>query len=321
MTIGGPPELPDRLRIRVVFRRLRAIRPRHRAVAAGVAFIVLGWACAFVPDVCARYSGYQWLNSRALGLTQDALDRNLKSFLTVSGIKAVVALLEGSSVGVGFELEVGDLVQPAYDYIDFVWKLLLYALLILGFYQLLLETGVLTVGVQILGLGLMFWGVAMIYPTPHLDTRAWARRIVLLGVLLAFVVPVALLATDFVSNRYMDPLKAKYSRRLEETQDKLAVHRAAIYALKDDISIKSPVESINAVRAQATVVLRNVTDTVWESLQVMLFYVIILMLELLIFPLVSAYVLYKFFHFAMGRVITATVLVPPAAPAPESPAA
>lgn len=280
-------------------------------MAAGVVLIFLGWACAFIPDISARYSGYHWLNGHALELTQNALEHNLKSFLTVSGIKAAVALLEGSSIGVGFELEVGDLVQPAYDYIDFVWKLLLYALLILGFYQLLLETGVLTVGIQILGLGLMFWGIAMVYPLSHLDTRAWARRIVLLGVLLAFVVPLALIATDFVSSHYMEPLKARYSQRLDETQDKLGIHRAAIFALKDDISIKSPVESMNALRTQATTLVRNVTETVWESLKIMLFYVIILMLELLIFPLLSAYVLYKFFHFAMGRVITATVTIPP----------
>lgn len=274
--------------------------------------LFLGWACAFLPDIVARYSGYTWLNAQSLDLTHVALEQNLKSFLTVSGIKAVIALLEGSTVGVGFELQVGDLVQPAYDYVDFVWKLLLYALLILGAYQLLLETGVLTAGIQILGFGLMFWGAAMIYPMSHLDTRAWARRIALLGVLVAFVVPLALIATDFVAGHYMDPLKARYAQRLAEMQDKLGIHRAAIYALKDDLSIKSPVESLAALRTQATGLVRNVTDTVWESLKVMLFYVIILMLELLVFPLVSAYVLYKFFHFAVGRAITATVVIPPA---------
>lgn len=297
----------------MVYQRLRGIPARQRAVVAGIVLLFVGWACAFVPDFCAEYTGYQWVNGRALTLTEDALEHNLKSFLTVSGIKAVVALLEGSSIGVGFELEVGDLVQPAYDYIDFVWKLLLYALLILGFYQLLLETGVLTVGIQILGLGLMFWGVAMIYPLRHVDARAWARRIVLLGVLLAFVVPLALIATDFISNHYLEPLKAKYSQQLDETQQKLGIHRAAIFSLKDDISIKSPVESMAALRDQAATLVRNISSTIWESLKVMLFYVIILMLEQLVFPLLSAYVLYKFFHMAMGRVITATVTIPPKA--------
>jgi hypothetical protein len=280
---------------------------------AGVLLLFIGWACAFLPETAARYTGYQWLNSHALDLTQEALDRNLKSFLTVSGIKALVAILEGSSIGVGFEMEVGDLVQPAYDYIDFVWKLLLYALLILGFYQLLLETGILTVGVQILGFGLIVWGAALVHPTPYLDTRAWARRIVLLGLLLAFIVPLALVGTDFITNRYVEPLKGNYAQRMETMQDKLAIHRAAVYSIRSDISLSSPVQSLDTIRTQASTLLRNVTDTVWESLQVMLFYVIILMLELLIFPLVSAYVLYKFFHFALGRVVTATVVLPPSA--------
>ncbi len=305
--------MPEKINIRVRFRRLRQTTPRQRAIAAGVLLLFAGWACAFLPDLAAHYSGYEWLNDHALELTQGALDHNLKSFLTVSGIKALVAILEGSSVGVGFELEVGDLVQPAYDYIDFVWKLLLYALLILGFYQLLLETGILTVGVQILGLGMIVWGAALVYPTHYLDTRAWARRIVLLGLMLAFIVPLALVGTDFITNKYVEPLKVSYAERMESMQDKLAIHRAAIYSLKSDISLSSPVQSLEAIRSQASILLRNVTDTVWESLQVMLFYVIILMLELLIFPLVSAYVLYKFFHFALGRVITATVVLPPTA--------
>jgi hypothetical protein len=277
--------------------------------------LFVGWACAFLPDIVGKWTGYTYLNTQALDLTQDALDRNLKSFLSVSAIKAVVALIEGSTVGMGFQLQVGDLVQPAYDYIDFVWKLLLYSLLILGFYHLLLQTGILTVGIQIIGLGLLFWGAAMLYPLSHLDARAWARRLVLLGVLVAFVVPLALLGTHFVSSRYMAPLKARYAARIDAMQSNLEVHKAAFLNLKEEISITSPADSIDALRARASTLMRNVTTTVWDALQVMLFFVIIQLLELLVFPLLSAYVLYKFLHFALGRVITATIEPPAHAPA------
>ncbi|MBN1828290.1 MAG: hypothetical protein JW884_03980 [Deltaproteobacteria bacterium] len=52
-------------------------------------------------------------------------ERALHGFLILSGIKMVVAVIEGSEVGVGFSLQVGDVSQPAYDYVDIAWRTVL----------------------------------------------------------------------------------------------------------------------------------------------------------------------------------------------------
>ncbi|MCH7549547.1 MAG: hypothetical protein IH969_08455, partial [Candidatus Krumholzibacteriota bacterium] len=70
----------------------------------------------------------------------DTLERDMVTFLLITAVKASLAMIEGSNVGVGFELQVGDIVQPAYDYVDFFWRAFLYAFMVLGFYKLLLET-------------------------------------------------------------------------------------------------------------------------------------------------------------------------------------
>jgi hypothetical protein len=52
----------------------------------------------------------------------DAFQKALTGFVILSGIKSGLAVIEGSEVGVGFNLQVGDVVQPLYDYVDIAWR-------------------------------------------------------------------------------------------------------------------------------------------------------------------------------------------------------
>lgn len=70
----------------------------------------------------------------------DSFDKSLKGFLVLSGIKSGVAVLEGSTVGVGFNLEVGDIVQSIYDYVDVAWRTSLAGCTVLLLMRLTLET-------------------------------------------------------------------------------------------------------------------------------------------------------------------------------------
>lgn len=51
-----------------------------------------------------------------------SFDKSLKGFLILSGIKSGLAIIEGSEIGVGFNLEIGDIVQSVYDYVDIAWR-------------------------------------------------------------------------------------------------------------------------------------------------------------------------------------------------------
>ena len=52
-------------------------------------------------------------------------DSALEGFLVLSAIKSGLAVIEGSEVGIGFNLQVGDLVQSVYDYVNIAWKTVL----------------------------------------------------------------------------------------------------------------------------------------------------------------------------------------------------
>ena len=53
---------------------------------------------------------------------KDSFNKAVNGFLILSGIKSGLAVIEGSEVGIGFNLQLGDVVQSVYDYVDIAWK-------------------------------------------------------------------------------------------------------------------------------------------------------------------------------------------------------
>jgi len=64
---------------------------------------------------------------------QKSFNRSLATFAVLSAVKVGLAILEGTEIGVGFGIQVGDAVQAAYDYVDLAWRtVLLSATILLG---------------------------------------------------------------------------------------------------------------------------------------------------------------------------------------------
>lgn len=70
----------------------------------------------------------------------ESFDQSLRLFAVLSVVKVTLAVVEGSELGVGFGLEVGDLVQSVYDHVDIAWKAVLVAGVLLQCLRFLLET-------------------------------------------------------------------------------------------------------------------------------------------------------------------------------------
>lgn len=73
-------------------------------------------------DHLISWCGIKHLSRANNNYLDDAFDKSLAGFLLLSSIKSGLAVVEGSQVGVGFNLELGDIVQPVYDYVDIAWK-------------------------------------------------------------------------------------------------------------------------------------------------------------------------------------------------------
>ena len=96
-------------------------------------------AAAGMLDKSIGFFGMQRLGNANDAYLQDAFDRSLTGFLVLSGIKSGLAVIEGSEVGIGFNLEIGDIVQSVYDYVDIAWKTALAGGTILLITRLVLE--------------------------------------------------------------------------------------------------------------------------------------------------------------------------------------
>lgn len=284
---------------------------------AAVALVALGLWCIFDSRQFADLTFYTAINDRAMELIDDTLVRDQATFLVITAIKTSLAMIEGSTVGVGFEFQIGDVVQPAYDYVDFFWRAFLYAFMILGFYKLLLETELLLLGISLMGVGFVFLGLSLAGKIPQLDLRLWGRRCLLIGILFAYLAPLSLLMTDVLSDRYTATIKDKHFETIKAFNEELEAASLEFVQLKDEVSILQPSRSLDRITDGMMRVVNRVSETFRLSLFAFLYYVLVILFELLFFPLLSAVFLYKFTLFALDRLLQKPQADAPAPTAPS----
>jgi hypothetical protein len=239
---------------------------KHTSLAANSLLLVLGLFLLLVQGRgVERWTFQEPLSSRAGAEIDQALEKNIVVFAGISAIKAAVALVEGSSVGVGFDLEVGDLVQPAYDYIDFVWRLFLYTILILTFYKQLFDSGILGTGLVLLGAGALLWAAGGFIQPARPRFRLWGAGLIKAGFLIAYGVPAILLLSQWLSERYTDPLKVKTAEKISETRKHFETAKQEFIGLKDRISLMNPIESAENVRDSLMNIVDSVSKAAWRS--------------------------------------------------------
>ena len=152
-----------------------------------------------------------------LAYLEDAFDRSLAGFLVLSGIKSGLAVIEGSEVGIGFNLEIGDIVQAVYDYVDVAWKTALAGGTILLITRLCLEA-VALVDHWCLSAMLVSVGVFLVFLwflSGHHRMIRIARETTVflfaLTLILYIILPISITGASFLSKKITQPM-------IEETQ-------------------------------------------------------------------------------------------------------
>jgi hypothetical protein len=182
--------------------------------------IILGaviLAAAGYADLLVDGVGMGSISDANLAYLDDAFDRSLAGFLILSGIKSGLAIIEGSEVGIGFNLEIGDIVQAVYDYVDVAWKTALAGGTVLLLTRLCLEAVALIdhwcMSVMLLGVGvyLIFrWFLAGCLRTTRIIREA-TLFLVVLTVILYVILPISITGASYLSKRITQPI-------IEETQ-------------------------------------------------------------------------------------------------------
>ncbi len=157
----------------------------------------------------------------------ESFDRSMEGFLVLSAIKGGLAVLEGSEVGVGFNLEVGDIVQSIYDYVDVAWKTSLAGGTILLLIQLTLQTIELFDHWCLFSLlltSLLLFSLSWILPNQKRLNRILKECLLFVSVItvaLYLILPVSIAGAAFLSKQITRPLVEEAQQGFESVQQDL----------------------------------------------------------------------------------------------------
>jgi len=143
---------------------------------------------------------------------EESFNRSLKGFLLLSTIKSGVAVLEGSEVGVGFNLEVGDIVQSIYDYVDVAWRTALAGGTILLLTRIVLQT------IQEIDCWFLFGSLLLCLMAfllvwflpqrekPHRLLKEFMLFLISITVALYLILPISIAGASYLSGKITRPL-------------------------------------------------------------------------------------------------------------------
>lgn len=181
------------------------------------------FAAAFgMVDKSIGFFGMQRVADGNEAYLQAAFDRSLAGFLVLSGIKSGLAVIEGSEVGIGFNLEIGDIVQSIYDYVDIAWKTALAGGTVLLITRLSLEA---IAAVDQWFLALMFLVMAVFlffewFASDYVRLANVFREAMLfllvMSLTLYYILPLGIGAASYVSGKITAPLIRSSQEGFEE---------------------------------------------------------------------------------------------------------
>jgi hypothetical protein len=160
---------------------------------------------------------------------KQSMDKAVSGFLILSGIKTGLAVVEGSEIGIGFNLQVGDIVQSVYDYVDIAWKTALAGGTVILITRLLLQA------VELID----HWFLALTFGFGFLVVLArwifprWVRAnhlmkdatffLAVCAVVFYFIFPFSIAGAAFISQKITGPLIDESQRSFEGIKDEFSV--------------------------------------------------------------------------------------------------
>lgn len=182
------------------------------ALVMGIALAGMVFAATGMMDRALARIGLGELTRANHRYLEESYDRALEGFLVLSAVKSGLAVIEGSEVGIGFNLQVGDLVQSVYDYVDIAWKTVLAGGTILFMTRLALDGVAMTdhfVMVLAFFFLLMLTAGRLFFPDRKgiaRFLRALTASCTFVMVLLYLVLPLAVFGASRLSERITRPL-------------------------------------------------------------------------------------------------------------------
>lgn len=208
-------------------------RPLARAAVLTVLGLSLLLALGGSLERAINGCGLQAVANGNARYLEEALDQSLKTFAVLSSLKVGLAVVEGTEVGVGFGLQIGDVVQAAYDFVDIAWRTVMGAGVILVGTRFLLEAARLVDGWLLaaslagllLSLPLRWWLPRL--SGMHRTLRDASLLLAILAAAFYVVLPLSVSGGGMLSARITAPVLAEAESGLETLRATLFPEEAA----------------------------------------------------------------------------------------------
>lgn len=184
-------------------------------------------ACGYT-DRALSWCGIRYITQENNDYLDDAFNKSLAGFLLLSSIKSGLAVIEGSEVGIGFNLQLGDIVQPVYDYVNIAWKTALIGGTIIVGMQLTLK-GLTLVDHWILAAMFFFLGIRYLTNWLIPKRELWRKGLneairlaITLSLVFYLLLPLSLIIAAALSHQITGPLIEESHRELKRIEDKIS---------------------------------------------------------------------------------------------------
>ncbi|MBN2460637.1 MAG: hypothetical protein JXB60_03435 [Candidatus Cloacimonetes bacterium] len=230
-----------------------------------------------------------YLKQKSTAITDDMLLRQTTSFLIISAIKSSLGIIEGSTVGgeisgiiVSAEsnLQVGDIVQAPYDLVDFIWKILLYGIVIITFIKILFVANLTDLGIYIYLLGLILYFLQLTMLKASILVHL-AKKIIIIGLVISLFIPLTLLISYNITDLFTHNLEKDVSLQLKQVDNDWNSFRQQL-SLKD-------------LKKTSIVTVEFVNKLYKRMLSILVEYISILFIRFLLFPIITGLILYYLF--------------------------
>ena len=218
---------------------------------------------------------YSVIKAPALNTTQFTLQRQSASFLLVSTLKSSLAMIEGSDVGIGFRLEVGDIVQSAYDLVDFTWKMLLYGILLITFSKIFFESNIINIGLYILGAGFIISISGLFIERYKEKILTLGSSVIIAGVIVSFYVPVSTLVSFRACEYFVGHIERDLDHQMEEVLEDWEAFKARLSVREFKSTLSSAASFVKELFLKLT--------------RILITYTCLIIIRYLLFPIIVAY--------------------------------
>ena len=218
---------------------------------------------------------YVSIKGPAIDTTDFTLERQSASFLLVSTLKSSLAVIEGSDIGIGFRLEVGDIVQSTYDLVDFTWKILLYGILLITFSKILFESDLINIGLYILAVGFLLNVSGLFIQRYKEKILSFGTGVIIAGMIVSFYIPVSTLVSFRACEYFVGHIEKDMNHQMQEVLADWEKFKSELSPLELKSSVQTAASFVKALFLKLT--------------RIMITFTCLIIIRYLLFPVIVAY--------------------------------